>query len=177
MDEERIISKYNFSGIRDWNTIPQEDLIACVKNMMRIGMDNIDDATLPEVIRRTEKATLCDLQLPFTARIRPITGEDIERWKGFTSNIKYTEPKEWHESMRKLFPHLLDFQRMLSKAHKAGWRIENEQRPLPPYGNVETVWYLHNVNRPEAVSAWLFKESEYLTEKEVWQHAMGKGMI
>src|SRR5258705_8925165 len=158
-------TKYNFSGVRDWNLLPSEELGHCVENMMRIGMSDITDENIKQVVKRTNKATACNLQIPGFPHIRPITVEDIQRWKGFTSNIAFTTSQMWHVMMKTHFPYVLDFPKQKSKAEKLGWHVEEKQ----------TGWLLRN--DLYETSSWFYSIEQYLTEVSVWQDAMARGLL
>lgn len=158
-------TKYNFSGVRNWNLLSEEELAHCVGNMMRIGMFEITDSNIQQVIKRSNKASDCNLQIPGWPTIRSVTAEDIQNWKGFSSNIAYTSPQLWHSMMKIQFPYILDFARLKSKAEKNGWFVEEKANG----------WLLQS-NMAEK-SAWFYPLEQYLTEKSVWQDAMMRNII
>lgn len=160
-------TKFNLSGIRDWQLLPNEEIQHLVGNMMRIGMYEITEKNMLQVIKRSNKASECNLQIPGWPTIRPITAKDIMRWVGFTSNIAYTSPQLWHSMMKIQFPYILDFSRLKSKAEKQGWRVEHLA--------ASNSWLL--TTDDESKSRWVYPEEEYLTEVSVWQDAMRRGII
>lgn len=157
-------TKYNLSGIRDWQLMSNKEIQHLIGNMMRIGMSEITDNNIQQVIKRTNKATECNLQIPGWPAIRPITAADIQNWKGFSSNIAFTPPQTWHAMMKIQFPYILDFARLKSKAEKAGWQVEER-----PNG-----WLLQSTN---VTSSWFYPLEQYLTETSVWQDAMMRKII
>ena len=158
-------TKYNLSGIKDWNLMPTEEIQHLIGNMMRIGMYEITDDNMQQVIKRSNKASDCNLQIPGWPYIRPITAEDIQKWKGFTSNIAYTSPQLWHSMMKIQFPHILDFARHKSKAESAGWSVVENGK----------TWLLQSVE--DGTSVYVYPADKYLTETSVWQDAIMRGYV
>lgn len=165
-------TKYNFSHIMKWNEMSREYLHQCVLNMMRIGMDHIGDDNIKEVIKRTQKADKCDLQIPGAPPIQKITISDIQRWKGFSSNITPYPAEEWHKMMVQLFPHVLAFDKCLRAAHKDGWIIEERANfDLPGWKG--DIWWVHN-SKDENAKSWVYRQDEYVLEKDVWSDLFKK---
>ncbi len=164
-DKLAVGTKYNLSGIRHWNLMTTKEIQHLVGNMMRIGMYEITDDNMQQVIKRSNKASDCNLQIPGWPTIRRIDAGDIQNWKGFTSNISFTTSQMWHAMMKIQFPYVLDFAREKSKAEKLGWKVIEHPKQ----------WLLTTTQ--DGRSSYLYSNKEYLTEISVWQDSMARGYL
>lgn len=157
--------KFNYAACREPSLISTESINRMVANLARIGIQSITPDTIQAVIKRTNLANECNLQIAGFI-ITPISIEEIQRMLWFTTNVEPMTPQKWFSLMRKNFPYVLEFNRELKKRVEAGWEVIE-------YPNH---WVLSNPS-DKTISTFVYPIEKYLTEKSVWQDAMSQGRI
>lgn len=157
--------KYNYMACREPGLITPLMINRMTANLCRIGIDSITPDNINAVIKRTNLANECNLQLAGYT-IEPVTYEEIKRMLWFKTNAEPITPQKWFAMMRENFPYVLDFNKMLTKAQAKGWVVEERS----------SQWLLTNVE-DDSTSIFVYPKEQYLTEKSVWQDAMKRGEV
>lgn len=156
--------KYNYMACREPGLITVDMLNRMTANLCRIGIDSITPDNINAVIKRTNLANECNLQLVgFT--IEPVTYEEISRMLWFKTNADPITPQKWFSMMREHFPYVMDFNKLLTKAQAKGWSMSETDK----------AWIL--ASSDEETNVYVYPKDQYLTEKNVWQDAMQRGKV